>query len=57
MCCLGLIVSQALTEFTTPVTYLYVDRFTTSRPRFCGEKDQVSRKPHAVELGVLPTVN
>jgi hypothetical protein len=24
---LGLIVSQALTQFTTPVTYLYVDRF------------------------------
>jgi multidrug efflux pump len=29
----GLIVSQALTLFTTPVTYLYMDRFSVSAAR------------------------
>jgi hydrophobe/amphiphile efflux-1 (HAE1) family protein len=37
----GLILSQALTLFTTPVTYLYMDRFS----RFAGRHLRSSREP------------
>jgi multidrug efflux pump subunit AcrB len=44
----GLIVSQALTLFTTPVTYLYMDRFSEFAARHMGrEKDQPLRRPPA----------
>ena len=46
----GLIVSQALTLFTTPVTYLYMDRFSHfAAAHLRGKKDQPSRKSPAVE--------
>jgi hypothetical protein len=46
----GLIVSEALTLFTTPVIYLYLDRFGHFAVAHCaGREDQPSRKPHAVE--------
>jgi multidrug efflux pump subunit AcrB len=42
----GLIVSQALTLFTTPVTYLYMDRFSKFAARHLRRKRDVSqRKP------------
>jgi hydrophobe/amphiphile efflux-1 (HAE1) family protein len=42
----GLIVSQALTLFTTPVTYLYMDRFSAFTARHLGrKKDKASPKP------------
>jgi HAE1 family hydrophobic/amphiphilic exporter-1 len=37
----GLIVSQALTLFTTPVVYLYLDNFSNTLSRWTR-----SRKPH-----------
>jgi hydrophobe/amphiphile efflux-1 (HAE1) family protein len=44
----GLIVSQALTLFTTPVTYLYMDRFSAFTSRHLGgKKDKPSPKPPA----------
>jgi hydrophobe/amphiphile efflux-1 (HAE1) family protein len=44
----GLIVSQALTLFTTPVTYLYMDRFSEFTSRYLGgKKDKPSQKPPA----------
>jgi hydrophobe/amphiphile efflux-1 (HAE1) family protein len=44
----GLIVSQALTLFTTPVTYLYMDRFSAFTSRHLGgKKDKPSQKPPA----------
>jgi hypothetical protein len=57
LCRFGLIVSQELTQFAAPVIYLYVDRFKHFATRRSREKDRVSRKPDAVELGVLPTDN
>jgi hypothetical protein len=46
----GLVVSQALTLFTIPVTYLYLDHFSHfAAAHLRGEKDQPSRKLHAVE--------
>jgi len=38
----GLIVSQALTLFTTPVIYLYLDRLSTW---LSGSKAKTSKKP------------
>jgi hydrophobe/amphiphile efflux-1 (HAE1) family protein len=48
----GLIVSQALTLFTTPVTYLYMDRFSEFAGRHLGrKKTEPARKPHTEEVG------
>ena len=44
----GLIVSQALTLFTTPVTYLYMDRFSAFTSRHLGrKKEKTAPKPPA----------
>jgi hydrophobe/amphiphile efflux-1 (HAE1) family protein len=44
----GLIVSQALTLFTTPVTYLYMDRFSAFTARHLGgKKGKPSQTPPA----------
>jgi hydrophobe/amphiphile efflux-1 (HAE1) family protein len=44
----GLIVSQALTLFTTPVTYLYMDRFSEFAGRYLGgKKGKSPQKPPA----------
>jgi HAE1 family hydrophobic/amphiphilic exporter-1 len=43
----GLIVSQALTLFTTPVTYLYMDRFSNFTARHLGR----SQKQDSRRLG------
>jgi multidrug efflux pump subunit AcrB len=44
----GLIVSQALTLFTTPVTYLYMDRFSAFTARHLGrKKDKAAPTPPA----------
>jgi Cu/Ag efflux pump CusA len=54
----GLIVSQALTPFTAPVTYLYKDRFSPSQPRICaGRKTSPRGNPMRWKLGVLPIAN
>ncbi len=48
----GLIVSQALTLFTTPVTYLYMDRFSEFAGRHLGrKKTEPARKPQTEEVG------
>jgi multidrug efflux pump subunit AcrB len=41
----GLILSQALTLFTTPVIYLALDRFTTKRRRAQVEDELVAPEP------------
>ena len=42
--------SQALTLFTTPVTYLYMDRFSEFASRhLLGKKDHPPRKSQVVE--------
>jgi multidrug efflux pump subunit AcrB len=40
----GLIVSQALTLFTTPVTYLYMDRFSNFATRHLGRNQKQSSR-------------
>jgi AcrB/AcrD/AcrF family/Biotin-lipoyl like len=45
----GLIVSQALTLFTTPVTYLYMDRFSEFTARHLGQKKDKSPSKARVE--------
>ncbi|MBW5434296.1 MMPL family transporter [Bradyrhizobium canariense] len=50
----GLLVSQALTLFTTPVVYLYLDRFSDLLSRWMEKKPQATvacdeRKDHAAE--------
>jgi multidrug efflux pump subunit AcrB len=40
----GLLLSQSLTLFTTPVVYLYLDKFTGARRR-----QRTSERPHASE--------
>src|SRR5262249_14806361 len=40
----GLIVSQMLTLYTTPIIYLYLDRFR-SRPKVSAETDRSSATP------------
>jgi multidrug efflux pump subunit AcrB len=46
----GLIVSQALTLFTTPVTYLYMDRFSEFAARHFGRRNEpVSKRQGAEE--------
>jgi hypothetical protein len=46
----GLIVSQALTLFTTPVTYFYMDRFSEFAARHLHRKqEQPLRKPSEQE--------
>ncbi|MET4293849.1 HAE1 family hydrophobic/amphiphilic exporter-1 [Bradyrhizobium sp. LB8.2] len=50
----GLLVSQALTLFTTPVVYLYLDRFSDLLSRWMEKKPQAAaardeRKDHAAE--------
>jgi multidrug efflux pump subunit AcrB len=56
----GLIVSQALTLFTTPVTYLYMDRFSEFAARYTGrKKGQPPRTPPAAQVdrnSSLPSV-
>jgi HAE1 family hydrophobic/amphiphilic exporter-1 len=46
----GLLVSQALTLFTTPVVYLYLDNFSNALSRWMqsGEPDG---SPHATDDG------
>ena len=41
----GLIVSQALTLFTTPVIYLYLDRVSDAFERWGGSKDADQERP------------
>jgi Cu/Ag efflux pump CusA len=48
----GLIVSQALTLFTTPVTYLYMDRFSSFASRYLQRK----RDP-SLQTGVASQAN
>jgi hydrophobic/amphiphilic exporter-1 (mainly G- bacteria), HAE1 family len=50
----GLLVSQALTLFTTPVVYLYLDRFSDLLSRWMEKKPQAAaardeQKDHAAE--------
>jgi multidrug efflux pump subunit AcrB len=44
----GLIVSQALTLFTTPVTYIYFDNFSTFLNRHLGRRQPAPTQGHAV---------
>ncbi len=48
----GLIVSQALTLFTTPVVYLYLDRF---RLRVAGRRASEKRRPVQTQPSPLPS--
>ncbi len=45
----GLIVSQALTLFTTPVTYLYMDRFNLFASRLLRRKRQAPSQPSIID--------
>ncbi len=47
----GLVVSQLLTLYTTPVVYLYVERVRQWRKRVTGRKSQVPLRPRPVEAG------
>ena len=49
----GLIVSQALTLFTTPVTYIYMDRFNEFLGRLVGRTGRNSVQPTADREGNL----
>jgi multidrug efflux pump len=48
----GLIVSQMLTLYTTPVVYLYMERFRQWRKRKTGRKSQIPLRPRPLEAGV-----
>jgi HAE1 family hydrophobic/amphiphilic exporter-1 len=45
----GLIVSQALTLFTTPVIYLYLDRVSEWVARWRGSERPARAQPHPAE--------
>jgi len=47
----GLIVSQMLTLYTTPVVYLYMERFRQWRKRKTGRKSQIPLRPRPLEAG------
>jgi multidrug efflux pump len=47
----GLIVSQLLTLYTTPVVYLYLERFRQWRKRVTGRKSQVPLRSRPMEAG------
>jgi Cu/Ag efflux pump CusA len=47
----GLILSQALTLFTTPVIYLYLDEFSQWRKRGRGDAVTPAAQPQAARLG------
>src|SRR5205807_8160897 len=46
----GLIVSQALTLFTTPVVYLYLDNFSNALSRWTAGKKRDGAEPPADEI-------
>jgi HAE1 family hydrophobic/amphiphilic exporter-1 len=48
----GLIVSQALTLFTTPVVYLYLDKLSNAFSNW-GRSDNADQDPHAGEHGTI----
>jgi multidrug efflux pump len=48
----GLVVSQLLTLYTTPIVYLYMERFRQWRKRRTGRKSQVPLRPRPMEAGV-----
>jgi HAE1 family hydrophobic/amphiphilic exporter-1 len=48
----GLIVSQALTLFTTPVVYLYLDKLSNAFSNW-GRSDNADQDPHAGEHGSI----
>ena len=45
----GLLVSQALTLFTTPVVYLYLDRFRLWAQRASGRRGHGAPAAHAAD--------
>jgi multidrug efflux pump len=47
----GLVVSQILTLYTTPVVYLYLERFRQWRKRKTGRKSQIPLHPRPAEAG------
>ncbi|HTJ63695.1 MAG TPA: efflux RND transporter permease subunit [Alphaproteobacteria bacterium] len=47
----GLVVSQLLTLYTTPVVYLYMERFRQWRKRKTGRKSQIPLRPRPMEAG------
>jgi HAE1 family hydrophobic/amphiphilic exporter-1 len=48
----GLIVSQALTLFTTPVIYLYLDRLSNAFSGW-GRSGNDDQEPHSTEHGAV----
>ena len=48
----GLIVSQMLTLYTTPVVYLYMERFRQWRKRKTGRRSQIPLRPRPAEAGI-----
>jgi hydrophobic/amphiphilic exporter-1 (mainly G- bacteria), HAE1 family len=48
----GLIVSQALTLFTTPVIYLYLDRLSNAFAGW-GRSDKADQDPHSDAHGSI----
>jgi multidrug efflux pump len=47
----GLIVSQILTLYTTPVVYLYIERFRQWRKRKTGRRSQIPLRDRPLEAG------
>jgi multidrug efflux pump len=47
----GLVVSQLLTLYTTPIVYLYMERFRQWRKRKTGRKGQIPLRPRPMEAG------
>jgi len=48
----GLLVSQVLTLYTTPVVYLYIERFRQWRKRVTGRKTMTPLRPRPAEAGI-----
>jgi multidrug efflux pump len=48
----GLLFSQVLTLYTTPVVYLYIERFRQWRKRKTGRTSDIPLGPRPSEVGV-----
>ena len=53
----GLIVSQALTLFTTPVVYLYLDNFSNALSRWTARKNATPNRPRRLQRSRTPPNN